>query len=288
MSLSDTLLNSISHDFTQPPPRLCKINVATDTDILFLKEECNKESEFDPLNKRRELFARMINKEIPVEIVQCKFGQIFAVLENKQQIEEIPWSLWARILRLYSKNGEQPFKIYFLANTNLRKFPEKSEPIQPQNINGGYTYRCSRDTILVYRAEDATRVLIHELLHACCTDNPKNCVDIMEAETEAWAELIYIALLSKGKKLIFDNLLQRQSEWIIKQNRKIRKYMVDPASREFPWRYTIGKEDVWRRWGILQDNKNVDSKTISSLRLTCPPNSSFKREFGVSNTSTIL
>ena len=37
----------------------------------------------------------------------------------------------------------------------------------------------------IYKAEDATRVLIHELMHSSCADNHENGIDIVEAETEA-------------------------------------------------------------------------------------------------------
>ena len=55
---------------------------------------------------------------------------------------------------------------------------------------------------------------------------------------------------------------------------------------EFPWRYTIGKEDVWRRWNILQDYKS--NLVVNSLRLTYPPNNTLKKRFHVSNDSTML
>ena len=79
-------------------------------------------------------------------------------------------------------------------------------------------------------------------------------------------------------------MLQKQSEWIIKQNEKVKKYITYPM--EFPWRYTIGKEDVWRRWNILQDYKS--NLVVNSLRLTYPPNNTLKKRFHVSNDSTML
>jgi hypothetical protein len=206
-----------------------------------------------------------------------------------EQMAELPWDLWGRILRMFSEPPRKPFKIFFLANKNLREFPPVGEPIKPENINGGYTYRCNPETVVIYRAEDATRVLIHELQHSCCLDKPENGVDIVEAETEAWAELIYVAILSQGKKYIFNDLLKRQSEWIRKQNAKVRKHMTNPNSQEFPWRYTIGKEDVWQRWGILsKDDLTPPIKVENSLRLTYPPNNILKQRFKVIHYSDIL
>jgi len=88
---------------------------------------------------------------------------------------------------------------------------------------------------------------------------------------------------------MFKDLLQRQSEWIIKQNRKVRKHMVKPDSMEFPWRYTIGKEEVWERWGILRRDEMKPVVLVgNSLRLTYPPSNILKQRFKVINISTIL
>jgi len=283
------LLDTMTEEFSKPEPEWEKAEV-TDKDIEFLKDECNKSSEFDPLNKRASLLNDLLNQRAVCISAKCKFGQIIAVLENASQSEEIPWRLWARILRLYSdQTSPQPFKVYFLANTNLREFPPRHAAIQPQNINGGYTYRCTRDTILIYRAEDATRVLLHELFHSCCCDNPQNDIDIIEAETEAWAELVYVGLMSQGRKYIFNDLLKRQSEWMVKQNEIVRQHMRHPHSREFPWRYTIGKEEVWRDWGVLREDRiSPPIHVKNSLRLTYPPNNILKERFSVAKRSTIL
>lgn len=258
-------------------------------DMKFLEEECNKDSEFDPLNKRKKMFNDMINGTMYTVISKCKYGQVFAVLDSMEQIADIPWELWGRIFRLFSEPRRKPFKVFFLANKSLREFPPHSDPISPENINGGYTYRCDPETIVIYRAEDATRVLIHELQHSCCLDRPENGIDIVEAETEAWAELIYIGVLSQGKKYIFNDLLKRQSEWMIKQNNKVRKHMKDPKSKEFPWRYTIGKEEIWERWGILKREFLIPPISVgNSLRLTYPPTDILKERFKVIKSSTIL
>lgn len=286
--LIDTLLDRIENEFKLPDP-LWETAPMTDDDLDFLNKECNNISEFDPQNKRKTMFDSMTRGESLVVTNKCQYGQVMAIFETMEQLVELPWGLWGRILRLFSEKKGKPFKVFFLASTNLRKFPDNDEKISAENINGGYTYRCNPETIVIYRAEDATRVLIHELQHSCCLDNVNNEVDIVEAETEAWAELFYIAILSQGKKFIFRDLLYRQSEWIRKQNAKVKKHMTDPNSREFPWRYTIGKEDVWRRWGILkQEDLKPHIKIGNSLRLTYPPNKILKERFKVLPSSTIL
>lgn len=297
--LVNTLLDRVQKEFTEPEVEWENINLS-DKDFNFLKEECNKGSEFDPINKRKKMFDDMVSGKLLVITSKCKYGQIVALFETIDQMAELPWDLWGRILRLFYEPFRKSFKVFFLANQSLREFPPGDEPITPENINGGYTYRCDPETIVIYRAEDATRVLIHELQHSCCLDKPENGLDIVEAETEAWAELFYIAILSQGKRYMFKDLLQRQSEWIIKQNRKVKKHMKNPdipvylessknISMEFPWRYTIGKEEVWDRWGILRrDEMKPVIRVGNSLRLTYPPTNILKERFKVIKSSTIL
>jgi hypothetical protein len=297
--LINTLLDRVQREFSLPEV-VWENSEMNQKDLKFLRDECNKDSEFDPINKRKLMFDAMMNGNLFVVMSKCQYGQVMAVFETMEQMAELPWGLWGRILRLFSEPWRKPFKIFFLANKSLRQFPPGDEPISPENINGGYTYRCDPETIVIYRAEDATRVLIHELQHSCCLDKPENGIDIVEAETEAWAELFYVAILSQGKKYMFKDLLQRQSEWMIKQNRKVRHHMKNPDSpilvekgqpdtMEFPWRYTIGKEEVWERWGILRrDEMKPVINVENSLRLTYPPTAILKDRFKVIRESTIL
>lgn len=285
--LTDILLDRIKHEFTIPEPKWGRATIS-DSDMRYLTEECNKSSEFDEKNKRKKMFDEMIVGKNIIVKSKCEYGEIIAIFDNANQMAEMPWELWARIFRLFSEYNHKPFKVFFLADTSLRKFPKSLyQSITPENINGGYTYRCNRETILIYRAEDATRVLIHELQHSCCLDKVQNGVDLIEAETEAWAELFYIAILSKGIKHTFDDLLKKQSGWMIQQNKQVKKYMKNPNSYEFPWRYTLGKEDVWKKWGILQ-NSHIKVNLNNSLRLTYPPSNKLKEEFKVIEESTIL
>ena len=286
--LVNTLLDRVQKEFSQPEIVWENTDISG-KDLSFLKEECSKDSEFDPINKRKQMFNDMIDGKSFVVMSKCKWGQVMAVFETMDQMAELPWDLWGRILRMFYEPFRKPFKIFFLANKSLREFPLNDEPISPENINGGYTYRCDPETIVIYRAEDATRVLIHELQHSCCLDKPENGIDIVEAETEAWAELFYVAIISQGKKYMFKDLLQRQSEWMIKQNRKVKKHMKNPNSMEFPWRYTLGKEEVWERWGILRRDEMKPTILVGdSLRLTYPPSVILKDRFKVIRNSTIL
>ena len=341
--LIDILLETIREEFKHPPPPFQLVPLEQ-SDLAFLHRECNQDSEFDPTNKRRAMYENLVEGKVPAVIAKCAYGQIAAVLDTaeQEQSKEIPWDLWARILRLYTEpkkkqKTQKPFKVYFLANPNKRQFPPGKKAITPENINGGYTYPCERDTILIYRAEDATRVLLHELMHSCCLDHHELGVDQVEAETEAWAELVYIALLSEGDPVVFRELLSRQSQWMVAQNEEVIQHMKrKPSSKgpkingsegdkEFPWRYTLGKEEVWRRWGLIPSEamnsssssnhtgssttrkasassgkadprrsmKNEAKKKSAanprkSLRLTFPVDKTLKKRFHVKESSTIL
>jgi hypothetical protein len=281
MALLNITLDIVQNEFKKEEPQWFQSHW-NDSDAKFLQEECNKDSEFDPTNVRKSLIKNINDSTV----LECTYGKIHVIYDNSLQKYDIPWGLWGRILRLYSH--KKPFKVFFLAGTNTRQFPKPLPngdfmPITPYNINGGYTYPCNHETIVIYRAEDATRVLIHELQHSCCLDNHALGIDRVEAETEAWAELIYCALLSRGVHNMFHKLLQKQSTWIQCQNNRVRNHLKSPMG--FPWRYTIGKEEVWRRWNILQPLRKLMYPT---LRLTYPPSNDIKTFFKVSKRSTIL
>lgn len=285
--LINSTLDTVRNEFALKAPVWTFGHEINQKERTYLRKECTTESEFDPQNRRKTMYQNMMDGTSTMIKGVCPYGSVIAILENQKQMEEIPWELWGRIMRLYSEQGQLPFIVFFLANTHLRTFPSGHRPITPMNINGGYTYPCNRQTIVIYRAEDATRVLLHELMHSCCMDNHKLGVDRVEAATEAWAEFLYIALLSQGKQKEFSKLLKLQSEWMIKQNAKVKEHMQQPDSMEFPWRYTIGKEDIWRKWNIV-DESGAHLSIGNSLRLTYPPTSVIKERFHVRKSSTIL
>ena len=287
MALLDAVLDVVQKEYQQAEP-VWKTSSITQKDITFLENECEVPSEFDPLGWRKEMLETYKKGKAIADVRECAYGRVVAI--GKQDIiEGIPWDLWGRILRLYGQGKKA--KVYFLANPYLRLFPKGTHPIRagnlanahheigPPHINGGYTYHCNKQTITIYRAEDATRVLIHELQHASCLDHVEHGTDLVEAETEAWAELLYAGLLSQGKKATFHHLIEKQSSWMISQNEKVKQHMQ--TERQFPWRYTVAKQEVWERWGIL---RGTLSEHPNSLRLTPPPSAALQRAFGTYST----
>jgi len=314
MALLDATLALIQAEYKKPEVawRSAPINAK---ELAFLEQECTKIVEFDPKGWRKEMFQRY-KRGGRMEVRECDYGRVVVLYDNDDQT--VPWGLWGRILRLYGVNA----CIYFLAHPALRQFPKgtirinnvsASYPIGPIHINGGYNYPCNAKEVMIYRAEDATRVLLHELQHANCLDSTPegrgilshgtrktdnhDGTDALEAETEAWAELLYAAVLSQGKRAVFLQLVQEQAAWFIEQNEQVRQHMKSPT--QFPYRYTIAKEAVWRRWGLVKDLRTATTPSAAqslrlaanashSLRLTPPPSAALKRVFGVSPDSTIL
>ena len=315
MALLDATLALMQAEY-QKPEVVWRTAQLSPKDRAFLEKECKLTVGFDPKGWRKEMYDRYKRGEARAEIRECAFGHVVVIYDNETQA--VPWGLWGRILRLYHKPNT---RIYLLAHPALREFPENTYPIGPLHINGGYNYPCNVEAVMIYRAEDATRVLIHELQHASCLDStpesrgilsrvPRETdnhsshdhLDAVEAETEAWAELLYAGVLSQGKRATFHRLVHDQARWMAAQNARVRQFIGE--SHRFPWRYTVAKEVVWRRWGIAlprslrtatsqltQHSLRFQAANAASpqhsLRLTPPPSAALKRIFGVPD-STIL
>ena len=313
--MGDALLQTVFESVSRYSPEPWRPAILTEKERSILHRECTQESEFDELNSRATFYELFRTGDLKPVIRQTAHGKVIALLAHEEQEREIPWALWSRILRGFAPSAGGFYTIFLCAHPALRTFPAHlNSPIRPLHINGGYTYPCDKSCVFIYRAEDATRVLIHELLHAACTDNKAVHLEQMEAETEAWAELFWCALLSsKGDLKGFKSLVVMQSRWMAAQNRRLvegghiapgpqqfplyptTSELWDPKSRvenhgspPFPWRYTLGKTDMWRRWGIYRPGGGVSIGAMKSLRLTVPPPPAVKREFGVPATSVFL
>jgi hypothetical protein len=122
--------------------------------------------------------------------------------------------------------------------------PPKGQPVGPEHVNGGYCYPCNPHSIVIYREEEATRVLLHELLHAACTDPQEASLPIKEATTETWAELLLVGLVSKGNESAAKTYWAKQSQWIANQNELLRTQYSVRAPEDYAWRYTVGREGI--------------------------------------------
>jgi hypothetical protein len=210
-------------------------NVIND-DIKWIEERV-KDTKFDVLRLSEDMYSR-VGKDVKIISKKCKYGRVIKLQVGEK--DHTPWELWARILRLF---GLKNVRIIFFAHPNKRLFPSSiKEQLGPEHINGGYCNPCNPNTVVIYRDEDSTRVLIHELLHAACTDDRSKNIEDIEAETEAWAEL-FLAQLVGGP-----NGWRKQRIWMSLQDLYLSKWGIKKGS--YIWRYTIGKEAIWDRWGF--------------------------------------
>jgi hypothetical protein len=122
-------------------------------------------------------------------------------------------------------------------------------------------------TIVIYRKEDALRVLIHELQHAGCLDDHSAAIAYLEAKTEAWAELIYamVGAIVHGMKPSV--AWSKQTAWSAAQNQRLRTEFGVTGPSAYTWRYTVGKEEVWISMGLHVTNPGPRT---TSLQLGSP------------------
>ena len=291
----DALLTQVLDCVRHPVTVRWVESTLTPAQDAVLERECAGPSDFDQIESRKTFHAHYKAGRIRPLVRTCFVGEdlvgtVVALLSEVTEAQDIPWDLWGKILALFkNKKHNSPYTVYFCAHPASRQFPEHSRITQPLHINGGYTYPCSHEAIVIYRAEDATRVLIHELFHAACSDNPNQGLEQREAETEAWAELFWCAFMacaSLGDLKSLKSCVQKQANWIVSQNRRLTDgNHYEEGVNGFPWRYTTGKELLWKRWNLMD---HAVPHPIDSMRLTFKPTAAMKKMYGVRPTSTFL
>lgn len=234
----------------------------TEQDIQILIKEAEGDSSFDKINFRKEMIHLWKEKKADIRVRELPGRIRLVFLGTEEQFMKIKWDLWSRIFQAI---GHPVGYILFYGHPSERFFPDNGVPLGPENINGGYTNICSQERIVIYRYEEATRVLVHELLHTACFDKEK-AVEDLEAHTEAWTEIFLCALLSKGKSTVFSNLWLKQCQWIKAQCDILKGSVKGP--QDYAWRYINGKRDILYGLGFL---KNCDNSAIKiTPRFTTP------------------
>jgi hypothetical protein len=184
---------------------------------------------------------------------------------------EPDWELWGLIISLLSPSAD--VRVIYYSNPQPRLAPESGKPVGPEHINGGLTIQCNAQEIVIYRREEDARVLIHELLHASCSDPyDKHTTDI-EADTEAWTEIIYCAFMAKGKPTLFNKYMNEQMLHTCRQVNSLYHYYNVKKPTDYAWRYYNGKIPVWESLGIDITNcynlTQINTKSpMKSLRMT--------------------
>jgi GH15 family glucan-1,4-alpha-glucosidase len=244
------LLKAPTYHFSEP----------TKEDIEYITSKVSEDS-FDELGLKKKMIEEYNKKN--AEIVKCtsEYGIIF-IVKNKW---EPPFNTLWRCVRLLAKKS---VRIVIFAHPNLRTMPMKGHHIKAQHINGGYANRCDSTSIVIYRKEEAVRVLLHELLHASCTDPYHKTVPEIEADTEAWAEIIQCAMAAEGNKTKWNKYISEQIEYSLRQAAALRDNHNVNSMNDYAWRYAIGRLEVWKSLGFNVGEIPIKYEPIQSLRLT--------------------
>jgi hypothetical protein len=239
------------------------------SDTRILEKYAKIESPIDEVNFRADMVAKWREQDSKVNLkVRELPGRTRVVfLGTDEQWSQIPWAFWSRIFQAI----EHPIgHTLIYADPRPRVDPRESRELKAYDINGGFSYLGHQEVVVLYRFEEVTRVLFHELLHTVGFDGEKGVEDL-EAHTEAWTELFMCALLSKGKGLRFSQLWSKQVDWMMEQAESLRAERDVNTPADYAWRYMLGKVEVLRSAGFLRGYiHRLNHEPTKSLRFTTP------------------
>lgn len=231
-------------------------------------EEFKRQTEpsvFDPLLLRATLWKEVQEGRASIKARACAFARVIWI-QPKGKKTEPDWSMWGRIFQWYGQpKTASEWRIFWFPSEIKRVVPPPPEQPGPAHVNGGYTIPCTPTAIVIYRKEEATRVLLHELSHAACLDNQSESLVMREARTETWAEIFLVALKSGGSLQKAITLWAAQAQWIRDQNQMLRTQYNIRGPNDYSWRYTLGREVILNQLGIYLPPPKGSSR---SLRFT--------------------
>ena len=246
---------------------------AAPAELVAAEKEAHTGQEFDKHGLKMGIWKSY--KEGKVRLVCCKLGRLARVIAFLPEgVKEPPWEFWARIFQWFGPAASKdPWKVFWFAAHAPRAFPDPGQDLGPEHVNGGYTHVCSTNGIFIYREEEATRVLIHEMLHAACLDEKGEewSIPLREAMIEMWAELILVALKSRGSTQSARRLWVKQSHWIADTNWRARNQHNELDSTDYAWRYLNGRVQMYKMNGVeIPAPRTSLSEGPQSLRFTHP------------------
>ena len=256
----ELMLESVKKEYSKPHPQY-SMKEASKEDMRYIHSIVNDSSPFDELKLRQKLLADLKMNRTGIWKSYSSFGEIIYIGDK----ERVNLPVWWRCIRLLSK---RPVRIVMFSHPLLRMMPEPGHPVKAQHINGGYANKCDTRSIVIYRKEEITRVLIHELLHASCSDPYHMDTSDVESNTEAWAEIIQCAMIAEGKMDKWKACMRRQVVYSLRQSATLRDNHRVLSKADYAWRYTTGKFDVWKELGIKIPDLPKKYDPITSLRLT--------------------
>jgi hypothetical protein len=264
-----SFLYSIQDEYKKRPPQSHCIGVS-DSLKTYIYSIADKDDQFDTLGLKKECGKALREGNAKLLHSVSYLGSITVVSLNASPIEPT-WNLWWRCVRLLNQTN-RPVRIILFAHPKQRSVPYTGKPIQEEHLNGGSAFRCDPGSIVVYRKEECTRVFIHELLHASCSDPYHMTTAEIEADTEAWAEMILCGMAAKGQRDAWIRYMREQLAWSARQAFTVKTYHRVQSSKEYAWRYLVGRLDVWKNLGIVVPNSPNERTPVHSLRFTiCEP-----------------
>jgi len=230
-------------------------------------EEFKRQTEpsvFDPLLLRATLWKEVEEGRATVKAKGCALARIIWIQSKGKKLEP-DWSTWGRVFQWYGQpTGGGVWRIFWFPSEVKRVAPAQGY-VGPAHVNGGYTIPCSSTAIVIYRKEEATRVLLHELSHGACLDDHSESLVMREARTETWAEIFLVAIKSGGSLKRATHLWNFQKQWISDQNNMLRTNYGVQGPNDYAWRYTLAREVVLNQLGIYL---RAPKQTSKSLRFT--------------------
>lgn len=229
------------------PPLKFEAGEITQADLERMKKAVDEESQFDPLGLKKEVWNRYKKGTNTIVCQESSISRVVAILPKGLEIPEE----WGRIFQMFGipKYGPK-WNVYWFGSITPRRFPKQGLPLAAEHLNGGYTHLCTTDGIFIYRLEEASRVLIHELLHAACQDPVEKSIPQREANIETWAEVILVAFKAKGKRAEAEHLWKLQTQWVADTNSHAHLNNNVNGEHDYGWRYLNGRADVYKSLGL--------------------------------------
>jgi len=259
------IVENVKKQYELPPVRWTDA-APTDEDMAILEREALTENPFDKVNFRKEMWVALQSGKAELLCRTCKYGKVLVICMRGSNLG-ISWSMWGRILEGFGVPS-QAVRICWYANPTKRVLPAEGHVVGPEHVNGGYTMPCELTAVVIYRLEEATRVLIHEMLHATCTDKDHDSIEIKEAKTETWAELFLVAYAAKGQVALAERLWAKQASWIQEVNGTLVNSHGVRSLADYSARYTLGRIEQLQTHG-LSVPQGTRKRTTSS-RFTSP------------------
>jgi hypothetical protein len=251
--ISETTLKTIRDVFATPAPVWNSRPVDTACRD-YIRRRAEEPAFVDPHNKRSELYSALLRGEASVVNRECDHAHVIYISESPYPAvaaAEVPWATWGRIFQAFgAPSTKGPWRVIVFGSSHLRDFPAEGTILAPEHINGGSAYRCEPASILIVRREEMTRVLVHELFHAACSDDMTMDVPDVEAHTEAWAEYMLAAIMARGLRPRFCELWPRQVAYAEKQAAICRERGHIRNDDDYGCRYLTKRIDAWRKEGL--------------------------------------